>query len=673
MLAFGLAAYTFSAEASVDHILPKPRILELSGDTLVISGPKTVRLCDSTGCALLGDVFAENGFVMSGNASLVVNVSIVDTIAGTYDYELYGYDNEAYRLDIDKTGVSIKAVTHTGVIRGVQTLVQILEGLDNNSDVSIPMLSITDWPAFKLRGVMHDVGRSYIPVDELKKYIRLLSRFKINTFHWHLTENQAWRFEVKSHPELTAAATMTRLPGLYYTQEQARSLVEYARKFGVIVIPEIDMPGHSAAFERATGVDMQSPEGMAILKSVLAEVVDVFTDVPYIHIGGDEKAITNPGFLKEMTDIVHAYGKKVVCWNPIMGTSITDSSGFDMTQMWSTAGKLVSGLPNIDCRYNYTNHFDVFADPVGIFKSTIYYAQSGNPEIAGTISCTWNDRNLRSYTDIIRQNNFYANALASAERAWCGGGSQYIETGGTMLPVSGEEYDEFADWERRFLFHKSHSLASEPIPYVRQSNIRWRITDTFPNRGDVSAVFPPEDSLATEYLYNGRVYSTTEVAGAAVYLRHVWHPVVPSFFSEPCINTTAYAYTYVYSVDGGDAGALIEFQNYSRSEPDRAPERGCWDRKGSRIWLNGQELLPPEWINSGKDITNEEYLCDENFTGRQPVHVKLLRGWNTVLIKLPYIETPGIRLNKWMFTFVLTDMAGFNALDDIIYSPDMKL
>ncbi len=139
-----------------------------------------------------------------------------------------------------------------------------------------------------------------------------------------------------------------------------------------------------------------------------------------------------------MTAKVHELGKKVVCWNPISGVSISANSGFDMTQMWSTSGRVISGMPNIDCRYNYTNHFDVFADLVGIYKSSIYYSDRGTDEIAGTISAPMERPQDPSQEDIIAQNNFYANVIASAERAWIGGGKQYIEQGGTTLPNSGE-------------------------------------------------------------------------------------------------------------------------------------------------------------------------------------------------------------------------------------------
>lgn len=657
-----------AAEAKIEHLLPRPQQLTPVGAEAFSLG-RAVRIADPTGCAALKRFFEAHGGVTEDASAPLVKVDVVGSIDGAYDYALEGFPAEGYRMTIGTDAVRIEVASPMGAIRAAQTLAQLAEGYDGTP--ALETLEMTDWPAFKLRGWMHDVGRSFVSVEEIKKELDLLSRFKVNTFHFHLTENEAWRFEVKKYPQLTAAASMTRFAGKHYTQEQCREIEAYAAERGITVIPEIDMPGHSEAFLRAMGHDMQTDKGVAELKDILEEVAAVFVRAPYIHIGADEKAITYPNFLKTMTDKVHALGKKVVVWNPISGVAISKDAGFDMTQMWSTAGRKVAGLANIDCRYNYTNHFDVFADLVGIYKSSIYYQDKGSAEVAGTISAYWNDRKTPAEADIIRQNNLYANVLASAERAWIGGGKQYIEDGGTTLPNSGEEFEEFADWERRFLFHKAHSLKDEPIPYVKQTNVRWRITDAFPNGGNKDLKLPPEtEGLKDTYIYNGATYGTGMATGAAVYLRHTWGGTIPTYFGNPQTNTTAYAWTYVYSPVEQTAGALIEFQNYGRSEKDKAPDAGKWDRKGSRLWVNDAEVLPPVWTNSGKSITNEVDLGNENFTARPPEQIKLRKGWNKVFIKLPYVNADGVRLNKWMFTFVLTDTEGRNALDGLIYSPD---
>ncbi|MBO5807085.1 MAG: family 20 glycosylhydrolase, partial [Bacteroidaceae bacterium] len=661
-------------QAKVTHLLPKPQHVELKSGAAPFSLNRNVTVSYSGGadkCELLEEFFTQNGCTIT-NGGATVNVTLVSEIEGAYDYTLEGYENEAYSLEISENAIEIKAITATGIIRAAQTLTQLAEGYPAGSE-ELEALSMTDWPAFKLRGYMHDVGRSFIEFETLKKHIDLLARFKVNTFHWHMTENQAWRFEVKAYPQLTSSASMTRFAGKYYTQEQCRELQDYAKERGVIVIPEIDMPGHSQAFKTAMGHSMQSDQGVAELQVILEEVAAVFPDAPYIHIGADEETIEYPNFLKIMTDKVHSLGKKVVVWNPIRDVTISTSIGADMTQMWSSSGKVINGMPNIDCRYNYTNHFDVFADLVGIYKSNIYYEQKGNANVAGTISAPWNDRKTPTEEDIIIQNNFYANVIASAERAWIGGGKQYIEKGGTTLPNSGEEYEEFADWERRFLFHKANSLKDEPIAYVKQTNVRWRITDPFPNGGDMNASFAPEtEGLKESYTVNGTTYGTGIATGAGIYLRHTWgNNTVPTYYgSTNYSNSTAYAWTYVYSDKAQTVGAQIEFQNYGRSEKDTAPDAGKWDRKGSRIWLNDTEILPPTWDNTGVGINNEVDLKNENFTARKPLQVTLKEGWNKVFIKLPYVGASGVRLNKWMFTFVLTDTEGVNAVDGLIYSPN---
>ena len=673
-------------EAGVEHLLPKVQQTEMSNGYFKLH--RTVNIeykGGATPCTLLEEMLTNHGCTLA-EKGVSVTVTLVPEIEGAHDYELVGYDNEAYSLDVSKNSITIAAVTNTGVIRATQTLAQLAEGHKKGHE-KIACVKITDWPAFKLRGYMHDVGRSYIPSEELIKHIELLSRFKINTFHWHLTENQAWRFEVKAYPQLTSAESMTRFPGCYYTQEECRAVMVAAKKHGVIVIPEIDMPGHSAAFKRAMGFDMQSAQGKIVLKKVLDEVCDVFSEAPYIHIGGDEVS-TTAEYLNEMIAYVEAKGRKAGIWNPINGIHQNNLNA-SLSQMWGTRGYAAQGKANIDCRYNYTNHFDVFADLVGIYKSNIYYEDKGNSMVAGAISGCWNDRKMETVNDIMAQNNLYANIIATAERAWVGGGKHYIDNcnnggtnggGGVMLPNEGDEYDEFCDWERRFLFHKANSLKGEPIPYVKQTNVQWRITDAFPNEGDASKVFPPEEQMnihdiqPESYIYNDKTYHTGLATGAGIYLRHTWgQSIINAYHEAPAYNQTAYAWTYVYSPKAQEVGAIIEFQNYSRSEQDPAPQPGQWDLYGSNIWFNGTPISSPNYQNTGVSIHNKEVtLKNENFSARRPIAVQLKKGWNKVFLKLPYVNA-GYRLDKWMFTFVLTDLDGTNTIEGLFYSPDRCL
>lgn len=668
--------------AKVEHLLPQPKSVTLTngGTPFTLSG--AVSISDATGNTLLQKFFTDHGMTIEEGASLTVKTEKVESIDDAYDYTLAGYGNEAYQLTVTDKEITIHYIDSIGVTRAAQSLSQLAEGYDGTAQVEA--LTMTDWPSFKLRGYMHDVGRSFISAETIKKHIDLLSHFKVNTFHWHLTENQAWRFEVKAYPKLTDSSITTRFPGSYYTQEQCREIEEYAWERGVIVIPEIDMPGHSGAFQRALGFTMQSDEGKVVLKKILDEVATVFTRAPYIHIGADEET-TTADYVNEMVGYVRdSLHLRCAVWNPIKGVSVSDVNA-DMAQLWGTSGSAVSGKANIDCRYNYTNHFDVFADLVGIYKSTIYYKTQGDATVAGTISACWNDRKLETEDDIIQQNNFYANVIASSTRAWIGGGEKYIDNctnggtnggGGVMLPNSGSVYDDFKDWETRFLYHKANLLKDEPIPYVKQTNVRWRISDAFPNDGDVTTVFPPEEQMKEEslqpetYTYKGTTYGSGIATGAGIYLRHTWgQSIINAFYTSPAYNTTAYAWTYVYSPKEQTVGAQIEFQNYSRSESDPAPAAGNWDLMGSKIWINGEEVAAPTYDNTGVSISSKEVLQkNENFTGRSPISVTLKEGWNKVFLKLPYINA-AYRLDKWMFTCVFTDAEGKAAVDGLVYSP----
>lgn len=674
-----------NANAKVGDLLPRPHQIELTAGAAPFALQRTVAITDPTGCTYLKNFFTANGCTIAAegeSAAATVTVSLASAIDGAYDYEVANFPNEGYKLSITANAINITAASPTAVIRAAQTLQQLAEGYtDTGEPAALEALSMTDWPAFKVRGWMQDVGRSFLSVDELKKEIDLYARFKVNVFHWHLTEKIGWRFEVKAYPQLTSYTNGVRYPGQYYTQEQCKEVEAYAAERGITVIPEIDMPGHSDVFKNAMGFDMQTDEGKKALKVILKEAAEVFPKAPYIHIGGDEVTIKD-GFLEEMTAFVrNTLGRKVVLWNKLNNKAVTKDIA-DMTQMWATSGTAVKGLPNIDCRYNYINHFDVYADLVGIYKSNIYYADKGNPDIAGTISAAWNDTKVATEDDIIRQNNQYANVLASAERGWIGGGKQYIEVGGTRLPNTGEEYEEFADFERRFLFHKAHSLQGAPIPYVKQSNIRWRLTEPFPNDGDATKAFPPEEAakldvvMPTTYSYNGTDYAAKQVTGGGVYLRHIWHGTVRGVLNNPANNQTCYAWTYVYSPVAQDAGAQIEFYTYSRSGSDKMPPAGKWDRRGSQVWLNGQEIAAPTWQQPDKDIPQDNTtlgLTNENFTARPVVKVHLNEGWNKVFLKLPHANSGGTARDKWQYTFVLTDTEGKNALEGITYSPDRTL
>ncbi len=654
-------------------LLPKPKQVEII-NAPAFSLERGIRLeLPNLGKSPLRIKQALTELITSNGGHIDENSKVVIRLGGlSFGIKGAEFQDEAYELKVKTNEILVSAPRVMGLFRAVQTLTLLAE--ENNKQINA--CSIKDWSAWRVRGYMHDCGRSYLPFEKLKEQIIKLAYFKINVFHWHLTDNQGWRLQSKVYPQLNGASAYGRHPEKFYTIEQAKELVRLANQYGVTVIPEIDMPGHSEAFRKAMGHSMLTEEGLREMKAIVAEASETFAETDWLHIGTDEVRSPDLGtmdwkvFVPKMTKFIHALGKNVMSWNP--GYHHKDGQ-VNMTQMWSSRGRPTRGIPAVDSRYHYINHYDQYADIVGLYKSNIAKEQKQSGQYAGAIIGIWNDRNVPSFNDITNQNAFYASMLAIAERAWQGGGKEYFEQGGVMLDPKDED---FVDWERRFLFHKHHSLKDEPIAYVKQTNVKWLITDAFPNGGNTKKVFPPEtsDKLTKEFTYDGKTYGTKEAIGAGIYLRHVWGGIVPAFYKKPEKNATAYAFTNIYSPIEQDVAAQIGFQDYSRSEPDLAPRQGVWDYNDSQIWVNGRAIEPPVWENTHSRKSQEVTLKNENFCTRPVVPIHLNKGWNKVLIKLPNhgFRLRQVRLVKWMFTFVLTTPDGRKALDNVVYDPEMK-
>ena len=289
---------------------------------------------------------------------------------------------EAYRLSVNNKQVTIAASTPAGVFYGIQTLRKSLPVQTNGADVSLPAVTVADEPRFGYRGMMLDCARHFFPLSFVKKFIDILALHNMNVFHWHLTEDQGWRLEIKSHPELTAKSSMRSgtvighnamvddsIPhGGFYTQQEAREIVEYARQRHITVIPEIDMPGHMLAALAAypelgcSGGPYEVGHRWGVYKDVLClgkestykfvqdvidEVVDIFP-AKYFHIGGDETPTIMwekcPKCLQkakdENTDIKHLQqyftnrvekylngkGKSIIGWDEILEGKINQSA-----------------------------------------------------------------------------------------------------------------------------------------------------------------------------------------------------------------------------------------------------------------------------------------------------------------------------------------------------------
>lgn len=292
---------------------------------------------------------------------------------------------EGYQLHIDQQEVRIRGHDAAGVFYGLQTLVQLLKKGEDGR-VQLPACMVNDYPRFGYRGMHLDVGRHLFPVNALKKWIDLLALYKVNTFHWHLTDDQGWRIEIKKYPALQKVSSMRaqtiighkrtsphqfdgKAYGGYYSQQEVKDIVSYATERHITVIPEIEMPGHAQAALAAypelgcTGGPYHTAtywgvfedvycagkeETFTFLENVLDEVLTLFPS-PYIHIGGDECPKTRwkvcPAcqqrmhsvqlkdehelqsyFIRRMEKYLEGKGRKIIGWDEILEGGLAPSA-----------------------------------------------------------------------------------------------------------------------------------------------------------------------------------------------------------------------------------------------------------------------------------------------------------------------------------------------------------
>ena len=299
-------------------------------------------------------LFFGQGFISKINQTPTAELQINCVQAGNIGLN----QDESYKLEIQENKILITAASDLGALHALETLLQMLQ--NDSSKYYFPTATISDTPRFTWRGLMIDVARHFQPVDVLKRNLDAMAAVKLNVFHWHLTDDQGWRIQIKKHPKLTDLAS----DGLFYTQEEIKSVVKYAGERGILVVPEIDVPGHASAIltaypemgsrtnastlyeiERNAGIfnptlDPSNPKTYQLLSDIFDEVCPLFPGA-YFHIGGDEnegkdwdanpkiqkfkkknKLETNHDlqtyFTMQLVPMLKKHGKQLMGWEEIM-------------------------------------------------------------------------------------------------------------------------------------------------------------------------------------------------------------------------------------------------------------------------------------------------------------------------------------------------------------------
>ncbi len=410
-------------------LIPFPKLVIPGSGEFVINSE--TRILSAEGTERIAALIADMLRAVTGAALAVTpfdqqastnNNALVLTSAGS---------SHGYTLDITPERMMLTASTERDLFYGMQTLRQLLPPTTAAlGDLRVPAVHIEDAPRFEWRGLMLDVSRHFFPVSFVKKLIDVMALYKLSVLHWHLTDDQGWRIEIKRYPRLTEVGSVragTSLPprgsnqidnvpyGGFYTQEEIRDVVAYAQSRFITVVPEIEMPGHAVAaltsypelgcvgkdyaVRIAWGIEPDvlcagKDTTFEFVEQVLSEVVDLFPS-EYIHIGGDEcpkirwescphcqARIRQEGlknehelqsyFVRRVEKILEAKGRRLIGWDEILegglapNASVMSWRGAEGGIEAASAGHHVVMTPNTHCYFDYYQALDGVGEPPGI-------------------------------------------------------------------------------------------------------------------------------------------------------------------------------------------------------------------------------------------------------------------------------------------------------------------
>ena len=444
------------------NLMPIPANVQMGSGSLKIDSGFTVALTGHTDARLTGAVerFSER---LKKQTGLLMAAKPVNGAKATLEVHVdrdskavqeLGED-ESYVLEVSSTGATLTAPTDLGALHGLQTFLQLVSVSPDG--FAAPAVSIKDTPRFPWRGLMIDSGRHFIPLEILRRNIDGMEAVKMNVFHWHLSENQGFRVESKKFPKLSGMGS----DGLYYTQDEIRGLIAYARERGIRVVPEFDLPGHSTAWfvgypelasapgpftiERKWGVfdpamDPTNEKVYKFLDEFIGEISKLFPD-HFFHVGGDEvngkQWDANPKiqefirahglkgnaglqlyFNKKLQAIVSKHGKSMVGWDEVLDPTLPKDI---VIQSWRGQESLAAAarqgyrgiLSNgyyLDLGWSAARHYA--ADPLGGDAANLSAEEKAR--VLGGESCMWSEYVNAENID----SRIWPRNAAIAERLW---------------------------------------------------------------------------------------------------------------------------------------------------------------------------------------------------------------------------------------------------------------
>ena len=450
-----------TSTAFVNTLMPEPAHLSVQSGTLPLTTAFTAatdsfhdqRLDDAIS-RMLAQLENHTGLQIALTPATTKTATLLITVDGPGEAVQSVDEDESYSLEVTPAGAHLKAATDVGAMHGLQTFLQLVQ--NDSTSFFVPAVSIQDTPRFRWRGLMIDCSRHFEPVDVIKRTLDGMAAVKLNVFHWHLSDDQGFRIQSKVFPKLTEMGSN----GQFYTQDQAREIVAYARARGIRVVPEFDMPGHAQSWfagypdlASAPGPYSLSPDfgildatmdptrksTYKFLDKFIGEMAKIFPD-PYMHVGGDENngvqwknnpriqefmqkhnmhstAELQTYFEQQLMPILKKHGKRMVGWDEIFEPGLSKDA---VIQSWRGFGSLAAsakqGYDGILSAGYYLDHIDsagqhYLVDPL---PANSDLTPEEKAHILGGEACMWGEHVSPRSID----SRIWPRTAAIAERLW---------------------------------------------------------------------------------------------------------------------------------------------------------------------------------------------------------------------------------------------------------------
>lgn len=549
---------------------------------------------------------------------------------------------QGYILTVGKKSITIEANEEVGFFYGLQTLRQLVDG-----QKSLPACKIKDWPAFKYRGYMHDCGRNFRTLERLKKEIDLAAQLKVNLFHWHLTDNSGWRIQCKKYPVLNDPKTRERDLNSTYSYNDIRELLRYAGERHVLVLPELDMPGHSRYFAKAFNCRMESEQGMKICAELLNEFCSEIPKeiCPIVSFGSDETRIANGReFVYMASGVIKENGREHAQWAGHADLVVHPDS---IQKRWAEGyNGCVKSLSNItgrtlDYAVGYSNVYPpammvrryFFMRPCGEAK--------GNDQSLGVVLGIWPDGRVDNKEWIPGMCNMWPSMCAMAERGWVGGageGDGFIPEMPSRDTEAGKAYHLF---EQRMASIRKSIFKGEDFPMWPESSVSWTLVEPVDSKTAESVrakvLEGKLDGLTTKTVHCSNLYFRTRDGSGN-----------QGMYRRTKTGVTVWAITTLNVKKAGKYPFMIGFDAPERSNRrwTGVPQNGQWTQVNTRVWINGKEVSNPKVYKlAGQRAERRKIWGFENPLDLEeiwwmldPTELTLKKGRNTIVIEQPYPE-----------------------------------